>query len=89
MTVYSVVSVFDSALDEFGKPFIVQTRAVAARSFIQEANRSDPDNPVAKAPEDFGLYELGSFDSRSGRFENLEIPQLVVRAKDIMKKDGV
>lgn len=79
-------SVLDSALGAFGRPFFVQTRGVAMRSFMDEVSRpSDSGNPniVGDHPDDFALYAVGSFDEESGRFESLDVPERLITAREI------
>ena len=45
-------------------------------------NRPDSKEDMAQHPEDFELYELGSFDDSTGKVEVIE-PRLVARAKDL------
>lgn len=78
------VAVRDSAVDAFMRPFFVPTTAFAVRSFGEEMKNAD--SPMAKSPQDFALFELGSFDEESGRFENLESPRQLVRAQDVAVK---
>jgi hypothetical protein len=77
-----IVSVKDSAAQAFGRPIFVPSTAVAVRSFRDEINRKDSTEDMAKHPEDFELYELGSFDDSNGAIVVVE-PRLVARAKDL------
>jgi len=77
-----IVSVKDSAAQAFGRPIFVPSTAVAVRSFRDEINRKDSTEDMAKHPEDFELYELGSFDDSNGVISVME-PRLVARAKDL------
>ena len=77
-----IVSVKDTAAQAFGRPVFVPTVSVAVRSFRDEVNRSDSKEDMAQHPEDFELYELGSFDDSTGKVEVIE-PRLVARAKDL------
>ena len=77
-----IVSVKDTAAQAFGRPVFVPTVSVAVRSFRDEVNRSDSKEDMAQHPEDFELYELGSFDDSTGTIEVIE-PRLVARAKDL------
>lgn len=78
-----VVAVYDSALDAYSRPFFVPTTQIGVRSFADEVNRVSVDNPLNRHPDDYSLYCLGSWDDHSGRFENLERPEVLVRAKDV------
>lgn len=74
-------AVRDAATEMFGRPFFVQSRAVAVRSFRDEVRRGDAQNDLHNHPEDFTLFELGSFDDSTGVFE----PNLgsILRATDV------
>lgn len=78
-----IVSVKDTAAQAFGRPIFVPAVPVAVRSFRDEVNRKDSSEDLARHPEDFELYELGSFDDSTGIVEVLESPRLVARAKDL------
>jgi len=82
-----IVSVKDSAAQAFGRPIFVPSTAVAVRSFRDEINRKDSTEDMAKHPEDFELYELGSFDDSNGAIVVIE-PRLVARAKDLKESSG-
>jgi len=77
-----IVSVKDTAAQAFGRPVFVPTTAVAVRSFRDEVNRKDSNEDMAKHPDDFELYEIGSFDDSTGVISVAE-PRLVARAKDL------
>jgi hypothetical protein len=81
-----IVSVKDTAAQAFGRPIFVPSTAVAVRSFRDEINRKDSNEDMAKHPEDFELYELGSFDDSNGVISVNE-PRLVARAKDLRESE--
>lgn len=78
------VAVRDSAVDAFMRPFFVPSTAFGVRSFGDAVK--DPQSPMATSPQDYALFELGSFDEETGRFENVESPRQLVRAQDIKEK---
>lgn len=80
-----IVSVKDTAAQAFGRPLFVPAIAVAVRSFRDEVNRKDSTDDLARHPEDFELYELGSFDDSTGIIELVNPPRLVARAKDLQE----
>lgn len=82
MTTFVVCAIRDSAMDAFLRPVFVPSVAIAQRSFVDEVNRAADDNTMYKTPDDFSLYELGSWDEATGEFRNLEVPRQVVRGKD-------
>lgn len=75
-----VVSVRDSAVDAFMRPFFVPSTGVAVRSFRDEVSRSESE--MHKHPGDYELFEIGAFDEETGRFENLASPRSLLRAVD-------
>ena len=85
-------SVFDKKASSYGTPFFVPTRGVALRSFSDLAN--DQRSVVAQHPEDFALYEVGSFDDIGGvllhrvneRGEALP-PQFIAEANDFVEHE--
>ena len=83
-----IVSIKDTAADAFGRPAYVASEGVAVRQFQDEVNRASDDNQLYKHPDDFHLYYLGLFDDATAKFELLEIPKLVARAKEVMIREG-
>jgi hypothetical protein len=78
-----IVSVKDTAAQAFGRPIFVPAVPVALRSFRDEVNRKDSTDDLSRHPDDFELYELGSFEDSIGLIELLDEPRLVARAKDL------
>lgn len=78
-----IVSVKDTAAQAFGRPVFVPAIPVAVRSFRDEVNRKDSTEDLARHPDDFELYELGTFDDSTGIVQVLESPRMVARAKDL------
>jgi hypothetical protein len=78
-----IVSVKDSAAQAFGRPVFVPAVAVAVRSFRDEVNRKDSQEDLSKYPDDFELYEIGTFDDSTGIVQVLDMPRMVARAKDL------
>lgn len=67
-----IFSVFDSAAGAFLDPFHAQTTEVAMRMMREICNR--PDHQFSKYPEDYTLFEIGSFDPQTGVLEPLATP---------------
>ena len=83
-------SVFDAAIGSYGRPFFVQTKGVAVRSFMDEVGRpSDPSAPntLSAHPDDFALFAVGFFDEETGQFESLPVPERLMQARDVLNKD--
>lgn len=80
----TICSVYDSAAQAFNRPLFVPHANLARRSFQDEINRGgDQNNQMNTHPEDFILYELGTFDDETARFDLLPEPRIVARAKDL------
>lgn len=75
-------AVRDRATDQFGTPMFLVTAGQAIRSFADEVNRSAPDNIIHQHPDDYDLYELGSWDSSSGLFSS-QTPSQVAIGKNL------
>lgn len=75
-------AVRDRATDQFGTPMFLITTGQAIRGFSDEINRADRENQLNQHPEDFDLYELGEWESSTGKFEIGEIRQIAI-GKDL------
>jgi len=78
-----ICTVKDRAADAFGRPMFVPSTGVAIRSFSDEINRNNADNQLYNHPDDFDLYELGSFDDNTGLFSLHEQPKLLSLGKQV------
>lgn len=59
-----VIAIKDRALDAYMRPFYAQTIGQAIRMFQDEIKR--PDGEMAKHPDDYDLYHLGTWDDQDG-----------------------
>ncbi|QXP08171.1 MAG: nonstructural protein [Arizlama microvirus] len=75
-----VVSIRDSAVNAFMRPWFVPAVGAAVRSFADEAVRADGD--IVKHPADYELFELGTFDDSTARFTMLAEPRSLARGAD-------
>lgn len=73
-----VVSVRDSKSGAFGPLGLARTLGSAERDFKTLVNT--PDTLPNRNPEDFDLYELGSYDDETGKITALDTPQHIVKA---------
>jgi len=81
---YSVCAVKDRAVDAFNRPLYVPTIGVAIRSFTDECNKTDSELHIH--PEDYDLYEIGTWDDQTAIYISLEAPRVIARAQDIAIK---
>lgn len=61
-----VFTIFDSKTESYVAPFFMLARGEAIRAFTDTVN--DSSIPPGKYPEDFTLFELGTFDESSCKF---------------------
>lgn len=73
-------SVFDSATNAYMRPFVMQSDGQAIRGFTDESVRADSE--MAKHPEDYSLFRIGSFDDNDGILEGCE-PKCIARAHEV------
>lgn len=73
-----VYAIKDSKAGTFSNPFYSINRGTAERSFFQAGK--DPQTTISQYPEDFALYELGTFDDQSGEFNTYVTPEFVSNA---------
>lgn len=83
--IYHVMAVRDVAISAFMQPFFVAHVGMAKRSF-EDAVRgvSEQKTDIARHPDDFDLYLLGTYDDAFATFDMLEHPDRVVRGKDCL-----
>jgi len=77
-----IVAVKDRAAETYGRPMFVPAIGVALRSFSDEINRNDPNNQLYNHPDDFDLYDLGTFDDSTAEFEIKNNPDLLILGKN-------
>jgi len=70
-----VFSVYDSAAECYMQPFFQQTKGQAIRAFTDAVN--DPSHAFARYPDDYTLFELGSYDDSKGAFMMLNTPKSI------------
>lgn len=74
-----VLSVRDRAMDAFMQPFFAPAVGLAVRSFGDEINRAE--SPMHAHPEDYDLYQVGTFDDQTGIFTS-DQPRMLAVGKD-------
>lgn len=82
--IYRIVVIRDRAANVFGQPAFVTSLGGAIRSFGDEVNRRDGKNMMAMHPDDFDLYEVGTYDDSDGSFSTFTPRQIAV-GKDLVK----
>ena len=82
--VFGIFAVRDVKAAVFHQPFIAPTRAAAVRGFSDAAN--DRNHEFAKHPEDYHLYEVGSYDDQTGLVSGVSPISLVAMASDLQQR---
>lgn len=68
----TVMCVYDQKAKAYLQPFFSQTLGVALRQFKFAAN--DQSHDFSRFAEDFTLFELGTFEQDTAKFDLLEVP---------------
>lgn len=76
-----VISVYDKAVEAYARPFVVQSKGQATRSFADEANR--PGSEINTHPEDYSLFHIGNFTDNNAELEPIE-PICLARAHEVL-----
>mgnify|MGYP000273666381 CR=1 FL=1 len=71
----NIFTVFDVAAAAYINPFFLPEIAQAERAFTQAA--LDPDHEFGRAPSDYTLTHIGTFDSQSGKIETFTQPKVL------------
>lgn len=77
------VAIRDRAMNAYLRPFFVPSVGLAIRSFSDEINRKAEDNTMYHHPDDYDLYELGTFDEELGLLAPLQMPQQLAIGKQL------
>jgi len=67
-----VVAVKDKKIGMFDSPFVVRHNGEAMREF--DTVRQDKNTKFGKNPEDFDLYQIGTYDETTGELVTLSPP---------------
>lgn len=76
-------TVYDGKAKTFSSPFFMITVGMALRGFEDLVN--DPKTVPSRHPEDFVLYECGTFDDQTGLMEYITPLNLVATATEYKK----
>jgi len=68
-------AVYDVKAEAYGAPMFIATEGIALRSWA--AACTSPKSPFAEHPTDYKLFEIGSWDPRTGRLESLVQPRFL------------
>lgn len=83
--IHQVLAVFDEKAEAFAQPYFVANEVVGMRAF--KAACEDRDSLLFKFPEDYRLYQLGTYDDVTGRLECPDRPRLLMSAFSIREPE--
>ena len=73
----------DAVGDTFNTPFAQRNVNEALRGFTIQVNQVEAGNLLNTHPQDYSLYEVGSYDHRTGVISAYDIPKLVAQAASL------
>lgn len=76
-------AIYDVKSENYRFPFFQQTTGLAMRTFSEGVN--DPRSELHKYPDDFKLYQLGTWDETTGEMTPCE--HMCAYARDVLKPD--
>lgn len=80
-----IYSVYDNKAEAYMAPFTTSNAGLALRTFADTVN--NPDSIFAKHPDDFVLFELGTFDDVSGRVDPYTENKILGHAREYLKEE--
>lgn len=84
--ILKIIAIRDRAADAFGIPNFTASIGAAMRSFADEINSPRENNQLNRHPEDFDLYELGTYNDNTGHFD-VGVPRQIAIGKDLVQKE--
>lgn len=79
-----ICSIYDKATEAYMRPFQAQSQGQAVRMF--EDLVTQPDHELAKHPEDYALFQVGTFDDTIGELAAIE-PKCLRRAHEVSQSE--
>lgn len=76
--------VYDSKAEVYTHPAFLPTKAVAMRQFEEIVN--DGKSEFARHPEDYSLFETGTFDDNAGMLAPTLAPVHICTALEVVRK---
>ena len=71
-------TIFDTALQAYHQDYSLETEALALRQFADMANE---ETQIAKNPEDYSLWHIGTFETTTGQLTSIE-PVCIAKAHE-------
>lgn len=77
-----ICSIYDKATEAYMRPFVCQAEGQAIRMFEDLAR--DPSHEIAKHPEDYALFVIGTFNDNTAEITSIE-PRVLSRAHEVKR----
>jgi hypothetical protein len=81
-----IVTLKDDKLEVYNQPVFIRNKGEAAR--MMEEMVQDPKSPLSKYPNDFALYEIGTWDEDTGTIQLHENHQYLFRPVDFLREES-
>lgn len=78
-----VFSIYDSKTEVFDFPIYGKTTNEIIRELSRVVNTENDRNKFYLYPQDFTLFELGTFDDSDGKFDSLSTPHSLLLLHDL------
>lgn len=78
-----IYSVYDSKIGAYGQIFLQLSEGEALRSFTDIVN--DPQSAFNRHPEDYCLFEIGTWDYTEGKISCHNTPKSIIKASTVLK----
>lgn len=85
---HGVFAVRDRLAAVFGNPFMQPNEVSAIRAFRDTINAVGETNMLHKHPDDFDLYQLGTWDDSTGLYE-VGVPRSIAVGKEMVISSAV
>lgn len=79
--IFRLLAIHDRALDAFQQPFTVRALGEGIRAFQDAVN--DSNTAMHKHPDDYDLYEIGTYDDHTAKIDQHDKPQQIAIGKQL------
>jgi len=79
-------AIWDKKSETFSFPVVHQHNVEAIRELEYVVNDVSRPTMLSRYPDEFELYYMGEFDSRTGRIDQLKHPELVCAVGNLIRK---
>lgn len=86
-SIIKIFSILDKKANLWSRPMFVQSTGAMLRSYSDLAN--DKTQPVGQHPEDYYLYQIGTWNEYEGEIIKLEQNNILGSALDFVKTPGI